>query len=463
MEQQDTTLTEKNTALTKRVILLAWPAIFENIMLSMVEYIDTAMVGSLGASATAAIAINNPILWMMNAVMMAVAVGGTVMTARFVGADDEKGAQRVTGQAFLMVLVMSSVLSVLLFSLSGRIPAWMGAKPEIMASSAAYLRIRSACFIPQFTQIVLAGILRGAGDTKTPMCINLLMNVVNIAGNFFLIFSPNTYQLFGHSFRVWGAGMGVVGAAAASSLSMAVAGIILFCILTFRKSKVQLRFSEMKPDRDTMRRMFSVGVPTALERLATSGGQLMFIRIVTGLGTVSLAAHQLAVTAESISYMPAYGFQAAATTLVGQALGAGSVKLARKYGNISFYLCTACMVCMSSVLFFGSEWLISLFTPEAEVIVQGGQALRIVAAGEIFFGAALVLTGALRGAGDTKQPFYACLITMWGIRLPAAFIMVNFFHWGLRGAWCAMVLDLTTRGVLMFLRFRSDKWEKITI
>lgn len=454
---------EKKKSLYRRVIFLAWPAIFENIMLSMVEYIDTAMVGSLGAYATAAIAVNNPIIWMMNASMSAVAVGGTVLVAHHVGAERDDKAAEVSRQAFLLAACFAAALAIVVFSLSGYIPQWIGADKDVMPYATSYLRILSLCFLPHFTGIVLSGIMRGAGDTKTPMYINLMTNIMNVVGNFFLIFPERDMVVFGYKIHMWGAGWGVSGAAAASALAMGVAGITVFSLLVFRNTKVQLRLQKLKVDRGMMRRMLSVGVPAALERVATTTGQIVFIRIVAGLGTVTLAAHQLAVTAESLTYMPAFGFQVAATTLVGQALGAGNAKDARRCGNIAFYMCTACMVVMSLGLFVFSEQLISVFTPVPEVVAQGAQALRIVAVGETFFGAALVLTGALRGAGDTKIPFYVCLFTMWGVRLPATYFMVNVLEMGLAGAWYAMVLDLMIRGVLMYFRFKGDKWETIKL
>lgn len=458
IQQLDTV--EKKKELYRRVIFLAWPAIFENIMLSMVEYIDTAMVGSLGAYATASIAVNNPIIWMMNASMSAVAVGGTVLVAHHIGAEKEEQASEVSRQAFMMAAGFAALLSLLIFSLSGRLPTWMGAELEIVKHASAYIRILSLCFLPHFTGIVLSGIMRGAGDTRTPMYINLMTNVINVIGNFLLIFPERDMVLLGHKIHIWGAGMGVTGAATASAVAMGAGGFTVFMLLIFRKTKVQLRFQKLRADVKIMRRMLSVGVPAALERLATTIGQLFFIRIVAGLGTVTLAAHQLALTSESISYMPAFGFQVAATTLVGQALGAGNPKDARRYGNISFFICTATMVLMSLGLFLFSEQLIGLFSSVPEVVEQGSQALRIIAVGETFFGAALVLTGALRGAGDTKIPFYVCLLTMWGIRLPVAFYLVKVVGLGLAGAWYAMVLDLMVRGLLMYFRFRSDKWEK---
>ena len=461
MEQQHSLAERK--ALYRRVMFLAWPAIFENIMLSMVEFVDTAMVGSLGAYATASVAVNNPIIWMMNASMAAVAVGGTVLTAHAIGAEREERAAEVSRQALLVVLATAGILSLLVFSLSGRLPVWMGAEQQILPYAASYIRILSLCFIPHFTGIVLSGILRGSGDTKTPMYINLGTNIVNIIGNFLLIFPERDVVVFGRKMHIWGAGMGVSGAAAASAFAMGMAGLAVFLILACRKSSVQLKFKGLRPEKKLIGSMLSVGVPAALERLATTVGQLFFIRTVAGLGTVSLAAHQLAVTSESISYMPAIGFQVAATTLVGQALGAGDKRDARQCGNVAFRMCTVCMIVMSLALFFFSRQFIGLFSNVPEVIDLGSGALRIVALGEPFFGAAIVLTGALRGAGDTKVPFYVCLFTMWGIRLPLAVLFVHVFHWGLAGAWYAMVMDLMIRGLLMYFRFRGDGWERLHV
>jgi Na+-driven multidrug efflux pump len=173
-----------------------------------------------------------------------------------------------------------------------------------------------------------------------------------------------------------------------------------------------------------------------------------------------LAAHQLAITAESISYMPANGFQIAATTLVGNAVGAQKYDFACERASMTFKLCALCTLGMSLVLFFGSRGLIGLFTPSEAVIEQGSLALRIIAFVEIFYAMASIYTGALRGAGDTKQPFYVCVLTMWGVRIPMAYVFVKGFGMGIAGAWLAMGLDLIVRGSLMMYRFYRGRWEE---
>lgn len=442
------------------VMKLAWPSIFESISVSMVEYIDTAMVGSIGSAATAAVAVNTAPIWMLNASITAIAIGGTVLVAHSYGANKKEHAAEVSRQVFVMGIIFSIIVSACMFAISGSLPIWLGADEHIVPDAAFYMRTISLCLVPHFTGLVLAGVMRGAGDTKIPMRVNILTNVLNVIGNFFLIFPTRTVEILGSSFTIVGAGMGVRGAGISSAVSMSISGIIMILIFFFRNFDVRLNLKGFSFRKDILMKVGQIGIPTAMERLVTTTGLMIFAKIVAELGTVQLAAHHLANTAESISYMPAIGFQVAATTLVGQSIGSGDSKKAKKYGETAFTICTLCLICISIFTFTFAKPLIGIFTPEAEVIEIGSVLLRIVAFADPLYGASLVFTGALMGTGNTKWPFLICLIGMWGIRLSFALFFIHVLKLGVQGAWIAMFIDLSFRGIMMGIRFYRLKWDR---
>lgn len=452
-----------------RVMALALPAIFENIMVTMVNYVDTAMVGSLGREATSAVAINASPMWLINSISMAVSVGGTVMVARHWGAGNRERAGSFARQAIVLGALLGGAMMAAVMLLAPYIPAWMGGDPAIRADATAYLRIMACSFIPHYAGIMMSGALRGSGNTKTPMRVSLAVNLLNVVGNFLLIFPVREVALFPESwaihtrFTMWGAGMGVVGAAVSSAVSMGLAG--LFLLLYLARQQNALRFSFRLSYRlkwHDLKEMLRIGLPAAGERVVISLGNTFYTAIVANLGVAQLAAHHLAITAESICYNPVFGFSVAATTLVGQALGAGKPEEAARYGRINIRLGVILMSVMGALLFFLAEPLMRIFTPDEEVIRLGAGVLRIIAFTEPFFALAIVSSGALRGAGDTFAPLLIGMTCMWGLRITLAFVLVRALDFGLTGAWVAMGVDLTLRGALTYLRFRSGKWKSVS-
>jgi len=236
----------------------------------------------------------------------------------------------------------------------------------------------------------------------------------------------------------------------------------LFTVLLHRKSNpahFNLRQSFL-PNGAIIKEMLYVGIPTALERVTLSSGQLLFMRLVTSLGTVALAAHQIAIVAESFCYLPTWGFSMAATTLVGQCLGANRLEFAKRYANITLVTGIVSMTIAGIVLFFIPEFLMRFFSDEPDVVKIGASLLRIVAIGQPFTAMMIVLTGAMRGARDTRWPFYISAIGMWGIRLSFAWCFIHIMGWGIQGAWYGMVVDLSLRGFLFFGRWKSGRWQK---
>ena len=454
----------KPNGYTSTLMTLALPTIFENIMVTLVSYVDTAMVGSLGPAATSAVAINSSPTWLFNAAVMAISVGSTVLVAQRMGAHDAQGAGSVGRQSFVLGMLTGFFLMLLGLAISPFLPLWMGAQPEVAPLASEYFAVVSLGFFAQFTGLILAGVLRGAGDMRTPMTSTIAANLVNVCGNYLLIFESHTAHIFGLSFPVWGAGLGVVGAAISTAFSITLSGVLLLIAMMRRSDALRftrrLSFKLRKADVEAILR---IGIPAAMERCAISLGQVLYLRMVAGLGTVQLAAHHLAITAESLCYNPSYGFAAAATTLVGQSLGAQEHASAKRYAWLSVLYGFVVMMATSVALFLFAQPILRIFSSDAQVIAYGAQALRIVAFAEPFFSLAIVASGALRGAGDTKVPLYIALLCMLAVRLSTCYLFVYVLNMGLAGAWLAMCCDLTLRGLLTAGRLMHVKWRDLRI
>ncbi|SHK03684.1 putative efflux protein, MATE family [Anaerobranca californiensis DSM 14826] len=447
----------------KRVMNLAWPAILEMFMSTLVQFVDTAMVGQLGAVAISAVSLNTSPMWFITGIFTGVSVGATALVARYIGANKLGEANNAAKQSLILGTIMGAIITILTLTLGQYLPKFMGAEPEVLPYATMYLKILGTTFILHFISFIASGILRGAGDTKTPMRINVLANIVNIIGNFFLIF-PTRELIIGNTvITIWGADLGVIGAAISTAFSRGLAGIIVLYILFSGKLNIKLKKEKIFFDVDMLFKILKIGAPAAMERVVMSSGQILFTRVVATLGTTVLAAHHLAIVAESISYMPGFGFSMAATTLVGQGLGENKPDDAYKYGMETLKIAAIVMTFMGVVFFFFPHYLLRIFSNDHEVIAYGSLALKIVAFSQPFFASAMVLSGALRGAGDTVWPLLFAVIGMWVIRLSLAYILVFGFNLALMGAWIAMAVDLGVRGTMMYIRFKNGKWKNISI
>lgn len=451
--------------LTRRLSVMwrqAWPAILEQLLGSMVSYVDTAMVGTLGTAATAAVSINTAPILLLGGVLSGVGAGYSIQAANAAGAQDERKARRVILQSLLAVLTVGFLLLAVLLLLGDCIPVWLGAQPDVLPGAAGYLRLYALGMPCNAALFILSPLFRSLGDARTPLVLNGLSNVTNIALNFFLIYPTRPVTALGRTVTLPGAGMGVAGAAAASSIAITLAGLIMTAAI-FRRRQLFSRNSgdSLRPDRTIIRSAAVLGLPYAAERVSVNLGLIVMTRIVASLGTAALSAHHIASTIENLCYLSAFGISLAATTLVGQAVGAQNKEDARAYGDLAgalgFLLCLA--IC--AVLFAVPRPLAGLFTTDEEVLGSTARILRIIAFCEPFSALSLVLSGALRGANDTRYPMLICLGSVWAVRIVLALLFVFVFRWGLAGVWAAMSLELFLRGVLCTLRWRSGKWQRL--
>lgn len=434
------------------VVRLSVPAVLAQISATAMQYIDATMVGSLGANATASIGLVSSTTWLLGGLCSAAATGFSVQVAHRIGAGDDAGARAVVRQAAVFSAWFGLLLAAAGMALSAPLPAWLGGAADIRGDAAAYFFIY-ACALPALlVQQMFGMILQCSGDMRTPSVLNVLMCVLDVIFNSLLIFPGLDLG----PVRLPGAGLGVAGAALGTALAQAVVAALMLWTVLAKAPRLRHVGGSWRPEGGCLRTAARIAVPAAVERVTLSAAQIAATRIVAPLGTVAVAANSLAVTAESLCYMPGYGISAAATTLVGQSLGAGKKPLARRFAWLSTALGMAVMGAAAVLMYLGAPALFAILTPDAAVRALGVRVLRIEAFAEPLFAASIVAAGALRGAGDTLAPSVMNLVSMWGVRITLAALLAPRF--GLAGVWGAMCFELCVRGVLFLVRLLRGRW-----
>ena len=439
------------------VLTLSIPSILQQLVVTAMEYIDAAMVGHIGAEATAAIGIVSSSTWLLHGILVGLYNAFAIQIAQYLGADRQADARGVLRQAMLFNLAAGLAAAAFGVGISGHLPGWLGADVSLQANASAYFAIWSAALPFTMAMGMDTAMLRATGDALTPGLISVLVCALDVVFNFFLINPTRQIVLFGQSITVWGAGLAVPGAALGTAFSNVVGGGLALAILLLREGPLCIRKpGSWKITRACLRNLWRVGVPLAAERAALSSAQVLQVRIVSQLGTVAIAANSLGVSAEGLCYMAGYGIQDAAIALIGQAVGAHRRDMAKRFA----WLCTAMgmgIMALSGVgLWLFAPALMGIFTADAAVIALGARVLRIEAFAEPMFGASIVASGSMQGAGDSTGCFVLNLVSMWGIRLTLAFLLAPRF--GLVGVWGAMCFELCVRGVLFLLRLARGRW-----
>lgn len=462
MKQFD--VTDESRSAWKTIFLLAWPVLVEQIFTTLVSFADTAMVGSLGAGATAAVSISNSPIFLLNGVIMALGVGLTALVARAKGSGNEELVRKLMRHAVLVILYVGLPIAVLTACLSRMLPLWMGAAVDILDTAAQYNLITACGRGFMLASMVLNSVFRGYGDTKTPMVVNLVMNIVNVIGNFLLIYPTRILTVFGRSFMMPGAGWGVAGAAAATAVGMAVAGLMAFYVAFDSDNPYHVSMrgkGSFRPDKELTRQIIHISFPAMLERICMSSSGIFVTSSIATLGTVSIAANSLSLSAESLSYMPAFAFQTAITTLVGQALGADKPKLAEKFIRVTMVMGVIVMCFTGLGLYTFAEPIISIFTPDQEVIRIAADCLRLMGIIQAPQVAAWIFSGVLRGAGDTTVNFYISAGTNWGVRTLFSVLAIRVFGLDLHAVYIVISVEILVRLFALYLRYRSGKWKTI--
>ena len=446
--------------LIRTVLALAWPTMLEQWLQVAAQYVDSAMVGRLGAAATAAVGATSTVNWLVGSSLSALGIGFLAYIAREYGARRYDNAARAAAQSALAVLAAGALCTALALGLSGSIPRWMNAQPDIQPMASRYFFIIYTPMLFRAATVIFGTVLRASGDTRTPMKCNLAVNGINVILNYLLIYESRELSLSGLRIRVPGAGLGVVGAAWGTAIAIAAGGILM-TIALWRHPMLSPKGRSLRPDWDILKPCLRVAVPSALQRFGTSFGYVAFASMINGLGTLSTAAHSIANTAESAFYIPAYGVQTAAATLSGQASGMRDRTFMRQITRALICLEAAMMTLSGAILFIMAERLMALFTPDPGVIRLGATVLRMVAVTEPIYGVAVVLEGIFQGVGDIMYAFACNIAGMWGMRVFGTWLAVNRFGGGLTAAWGCMIGHNILLFVLFLIHYRSGKWNPL--
>ena len=427
------------------IVQLSIPSILAQISATVMFFIDYAMVGHLGEKATAAVGLVESTTWLMGGLASAVNMGFSVQVAHFIGANDFEAARRVLRQSLVCSFLWSLMLSFTAVAIHLQLPFWLGGSAEIAHDASMYFLIVGLAGIFFQMEGLAGSMLKCSGNMKIPSALNIMMCVLDVIFNYLFIYQLN---------------MGVKGAAMGTALAELVTAILMLYFLIVRSDMLSLvgRQGSFRPKADTIRTAFKIGAPMGLQHLLMGSAQIVSTIIVAPLGTVAIAANSMAITVESLCYMPGYGIAEAATTLVGQGIGAGQKLLTRSFAHLSVGLGMLVMTVMGVLMFVFAPELMAVMSPVEAIVEQGAEALRIEAFAEPMFAATIVANGVFIGAGDTLIPAIMSLASMWGVRLTLAASLAPRF--GLKGVWTAMAIDLSVRGILFLTRLFKGKWYK---
>lgn len=422
------------------IVKMSVPSIMAQISSVLMFFIDAAMVGHIGARASASIGLVETSTWLLGGLASAASLGFSVQVAHAIGANDMERARRVLRQSIVCALIYSSCLALVGAAIHSHLPYWLGGSEEIARDASLYFLIVSLAG-PLFQMAGLAGsMLKCSGNMKIPSMLNIMMCVLDVIFNYIFIYV---------------CGLGVPGAALGTSLAYFTTAVAMMYFLLFRDRHLSLVGTKgsFRPTADCVRSAFKIGAPIALQHVLMGGAQIVSTAIVAPLGIMAIAANTFAITVESICYMPGYGIAEAATTLVGQGIGAGQKVLTRSLARFSVGIGMAVMALMGVLMWVFAPEMMSLLTPVEEIRMLGSHSLRIEAFAEPFFAAAIVCNGIFVGAGDTLKPAIMNLTSMWVVRLTLAALLAPTY--GLTGVWTAMAVELTFRGTIFLIRLKT--------
>ncbi|MBR1933218.1 MAG: MATE family efflux transporter [Prevotella sp.] len=430
------------------IVQLSVPSILAQISATVMFFIDYAMVGHLGEKATASVGLVETTTWLMGGLASAVSMGFSVQVAHFIGAKDYEAARRVLRQSLVCCFLWSFLLSLICVAVHSRLPFWLGGTEEIAHDASMYFLIIGLAGMLFQMEGLAGSMLKCSGNMKIPSALNILMCVLDVVFNYCFIYLLD---------------MGVKGAAMGTAMAELVTAALMLYFLLWRSPMLKLttlnsQLRSFFPTSDVVRTAFKIGAPMGLQHLLMGSAQIVSTIIVAPLGTVAIAANSMAITVESLCYMPGYGIAEAATTLVGQGIGAGQKALTRSFAHMSVGLGILVMTLMGVLMYVFAPELMAIMSPVDGIIDLGAQVLRIEAFAEPMFAATIVANGVFIGAGDTLIPAMMSLSSMWGVRLTLAATLAPRF--GLRGVWVAMAIDLTFRGIIFLARLFRGNWQK---
>ena len=444
----------------KLTAMLSWPAMMAQLSSIMMQYIDAAMVGRLGADDSASVGLVSTSLWLFWGVCSMVTMGFSVQVAHAVGGGDFAKARSILRQSIIACLAFSLGMAIIGAAIALPLPHWLGGDEAVCPKASLYFVVFVAA-LPLLTMNYLGGaMLRCAGNMKVPGALNEMMCVLDVLFNFLLIFPTHHFTVLGLHVTIPGADLGVLGAALGTVSAEIITAASMMWYACFRQPDLKLTQDRgsFRPTREVLRKAVKVAAPMTLEHAVICGAQIAVTVIVAPLGVFAIAANSFAVTAESLCYMPGYGIADAATTLVGQSYGAKRHDLAKRFGYITVAAGMVTMTVMGVVLYVCAPMVMELMSPVREIVDLGVDALRIEAFAEPMFAASIVAYGVMIGVGDTVMPACMNFGSIWLVRLPIAAILAP--RMGLNGVWLAMCVELCFRGAIFLWRLISGAWLK---
>ncbi len=440
--------------LDRTIARLAAPAILESVLSMAIGTTTTLLIGWLRDDvALAAVGLTTLLVWIADGLFQASGIAATAMVARFLGRGDPEMAKRVAAQALLLGVLAALLATVVLIPLVDDILRLMGGSPGVVEQGTRYMRVILLTSVFSFPVAVASGVMRGAGDTRTPMLVVLVMNLWNAVASYLLVFGGGPVPM-----------LGLRGAAIAVSSARTLGGFLMLGALFTGFGGIRLSPRLLlRWDGDLAARLLRLAFPNLGEQAVQRVGYVLFMRIIASLGTAALAAHQIAVQVESVSFMSGWGFAMAASTLTGQALGAGQVDMAEKsVRRILLFSCS--FMGLMGLLFAGAgPQIVRVFGATPQVLALAGVALQVSALGQWGMAISMGLSGSLRGAGDTRTPLYVSLFGVLCFRVAVVYLFAVVFGWGLPGVWGAMTVDWSGRAILIVFLFRRGRWKTVEV
>ncbi len=440
----------------KEVIRIAWPVLLELILASLFSMVDMMMLGNVASKlianqSVAAVGIVNQPLFIGISLVQSVNVGCTALVARHIGSGEEDKIED-TLKHVLLISFLGLALPYFFIVQIFRDPlmTFLGAEPAVLAIGGDYFRILISGFLFQSLNFSLTAALRGAGETKVPMMVNIIANLLNVFGNAILIFGLLGFPA-----------MGITGAGISTALSNVLAFIMMYSYVLSGRSKVKLTLKRFTLQRNIFSNLAKIGIPASMEQFVLRVGIMLFTKIVAGLGTAVFAAHQIAISILGLSFNPGMAFGISASALVGRALGEEDPELAASYGSDARKLGSVVASVIGLLLFIFAPQLVSLYNKDPVVIRNASIALRIIASIQPIQSSQLILAGALRGAGDTISTFIATLVSLLVIRVSLAYLFVDVLGYGITGAWASVVGDQFVRWYIVKARFDRGEWKNL--
>ncbi|SDN11116.1 MATE family efflux transporter [Acetanaerobacterium elongatum] len=432
---------------------IAWPSALEAVLISLIGSVDTIMVSSLGPGAIAAVGITNQPKYIVMSVIFSLNLGVTAIVARRKGEKDIMGANRCLKQSIMLSSMLTVAASALGYIFADPLIILAGAGRDIITDASVYFRIIMIGNVFYCIGLTITAAQRGSGNTRISMVTNLTANLVNICFDYLLIGGRFGFPA-----------LGVAGAAIATAIGNIVSLIIAVFSVTRRGGFLSLlEYGEWRFDLKTLKNLASLGSSALVEQVFMRIGFFSYAAIVAGLGTIAFATHQICMNVINVSFAFGDGLSIAASSLVGQSLGAKRPDIAILYGKVTQRIA----FCVSAVLFvvfmLGRHGIVSLFTDDNQIIALGAVILIVIACTSPFQTSNVVVSGCLRGAGDAKYVALVSFISIGVIRPVVTWLLCFPLGLGLLGAWFSLMFDQVTRLTLNYLRFSRGKWTKIKI